>query len=694
MRPDALNPLFAAITSLPGAGPVLARALERLDIRRVRDMLLHFPIGWRFTRAVDDLSDAREGERVAVPVTIMAYEPSRGRGPTRLVADDASGIGLTLAFFGPRGQWLAKRWPVGSTITVAGRLELYAGRFQMAHPEQVIGESPGAEPVYPQTEGVTSRKLATLARAALGHIPPLDEWIEPSLPGSRKWPAFADALRQVHCEPESELARDRLAYDELLASQLAWALVRARRRRIRGRPLQGDGRLSDALIASLPWQLTGAQRQAVGEIAGDMAQPAAMLRLLQGDVGSGKTLVALLALLVAVEAGAQGAFLAPTDLLARQHFETLEKLLAGLPAPLRVRLGFLSGREKGRARDAVLARLEKGEIDILVGTHAIFQQDVHYHDLGLAVIDEQHRFGVAQRLMLTEKAKRPPHLLVMTATPIPRTLALANYGEMDVSRLDERPPGRQPIDTRVVAPSRLPDIVEGLARHMAGGAQAYWVCPLLDGGTEGEGGADPNDPTPAVTRAAMLRERFGETVALVHGKMAGAARDAEMARFQRGEAKLLVATTVIEVGVDVPNASLMIIESAERFGLAQLHQLRGRVGRGTARSTCLLLRGAELSETARKRLQMMRATDDGFAIAEADLQLRGAGELLGTRQSGDQGFRLASDDHVNRLLSIAHDDARLLVDRDGGLEGARGNAARMLLYLFEKDAAIATLRGG
>ncbi len=695
MRPDRLNPLFADVASLPGVGPAAQRALERLDITRVRDLLFHFPIGWRHTRRLPGLASARDGERVAITVTITAHEPGRGRGPFRILADDADGIGLMLAFFGPKGSALAGRFAIGATLAVAGKLELWNGRFQMVHPEVVKPSGQAgverededwAEPVHALTEGLTSRRLATLADAALERLPELPEWIEPTLLAQRQWPGHAQALRNVHSVPDSANARERLAYDELLASQLAWALVRARRRRKRGQPLAATHRLTRPLIASLPWQMTGAQRQAISEIAGDMAAPHAMLRLMQGDVGAGKTLVALLALLVAVEAGAQGALLVPTDLLARQHFATVQKLAAGLP----VRLGFLSGREKGRARDAILANLADGRIDILVGTHALFSADVHYRNLGLAVIDEQHRFGVAQRLMLAEKADTPPHLLVMTATPIPRTLALANFGEMDISKLSERPPGRQPIDTRVVALSRLEDVLDGLQRHLDTGRQAYWVCPLLEPTDEPEEGA----PTPAVTRAELLRKRFGDTVALVHGKLPGAQRDREMARFQSGDAKLLVATTVIEVGVDVPNASLMVIESAERFGLAQLHQLRGRVGRGADASVCLLLRGETLSQTARERLKMMRATDDGFAIAEADLKLRGSGELLGTRQSGDQGFRIATPEQVERLIHIAHDDARLLTAHENPLETPRGQAARTLLYLFEQDAAVATLRGG
>lgn len=689
MRPERLNPLFAEVESLAGVGPALVRALARLDIVRVRDLLFHLPVGWRRTHWLDRLVDGREGERVALRVVITGREAARGRGPVRVMADDAGGLGLSLAFFGRAGEGLSRRFKLGESYVIAGKLELWQARFQMAHPE-IVTEAVEAEPVYPLTEGLTSRRMAALVEGALQRLPVMGEWIEPSMLAKQRWPDFGAAMRAAHQEPGAGMARDRLAYDEMLSGQLAWALVRARRRRARSRVLAGDGRLVDAFIAALPFSLTGAQRRAILDVTGDVAQSAAMLRLLQGDVGSGKTVVAAASLLMAVEAGAQGALLAPTDLLARQHFATMQAMLAGLP----VRLAFLSGRDKGKAREATLMALAAGTIDIIIGTHAIFQAGVEYRDLGLAVVDEQHRFGVAQRLMLAEKGQRAPHLLVMTATPIPRTLALANFGEMDVSRLDERPPGRQPVDTRVISLQRLEDVLDALARHLAGGAQAYWVCPLVDGGGDGEVREEPGAAATAVTRAAMLKARFGDTVALVHGRLGGDVRDAAMGRFHRGEVKLLVATTVIEVGVDVPNASLMIIEGAEEFGLAQLHQLRGRVGRGTAKSSCILLRGDMVSETARARLKMMRETEDGFAIAEADLKLRGIGELLGTRQSGEQGFAIATPEQMERLLPAAQADARLLIERDGGLEGPRGAAARDLLYLFDRDSAVGLLKSG
>jgi ATP-dependent DNA helicase RecG len=686
MRPAVLNPLFAEVTALPGVGQVLAGQLGRLGIVRIRDLLLYLPSAWRQTVGLPDLRGAEEGARVALGVRIIAAEPPRGRGPARLIAEDAAGERLHLTFFGPHGQWLARRWPAGSALTVAGRLQRYAGHWQIVHPEPAEG-GPGVDPVYRLTEGVTSRRIEALVAAAQNRVPELPEWIEPSVLAARGWPSWRDALAMVHGRPGAQAALDRLAYDEMLAAQLAWALVRQRRRRRRGRALTCDGRLVDAMVGKLPWRPTGAQQAAFAEIAADIARPAAMLRLLQGDVGSGKTLVAAMALLSAVEGGAQAVLLAPTEILARQHHATLQRLFADIA----VEVGFLSGREKGSARSEMLGRMAAGTVDIMVGTHALLQPDVGYRDLALAVIDEQHRFGVAQRLMLADKAEVPPHLLVMTATPIPRTLALARFGEMEMSKLSERPPGRQPIDTRIIAIGRIAEVVDGLERHMAAGRQAYWVCPLLEAGAEDDG---PATATPAVARAEALRRMFGPRVALVHGRMKPAERDAEMDRFQRGDAGVLVATTVIEVGVDVPNATLMVIEQAERFGLAQLHQLRGRVGRGSAQSACLLLRAEQVSEVAARRLQMLRSTEDGFAIADADLQLRGSGELLGTRQSGDRGFELASEEQVSRLVGMADQDARLLIERDGGLDGPRGEAARALLYLFEKDTAVGLLRGG
>ena len=554
------------------------------------------------------------------------------------------------------------------------------------HPDYVLpleeaGDTPEREAIYPLSEGLTSKRMGQMAAQAVERAPDLAEWIEPGLLAKQQWPAWRAALMRIHADPSDAVARERLAYDEIFANQLALMLVRQSSRARRGRALVATGKLRDAL--RLPYDLTGAQARTVREIEGDLAQAQPMLRLLQGDVGAGKTLVATLAMLTAVEAGAQAALLAPTEILARQHYDSLRRMLAGLP----VEIAVLTGRDKGKVREATLMGLADGTIDILIGTHAIFQEAVAYKDLGLVVVDEQHRFGVAQRMMLQAKAKAAPHLLAMTATPIPRTLTLANYGEMDVSQLDEMPPGRQPIETRVISEDRLSDVVDALGRHLSDNGQAYWVCPLVEE-------SEKSDMAAAEARAETLRSRFGDRVGLVHGRMKPPEKDAVMAAFAAGQIGVLVATTVIEVGVDVPNATLIVIEHADRFGLAQLHQLRGRVGRGSGKSNCLLIRGGALSETSRARLALMRETTDGFRIAEEDLRLRGAGELLGTKQSGEAGFRLATPDMLGTLLPVATDDARLLIDRDGGLEGPRGTAARTALYLFERDAGVALLRSG
>ena len=685
MRPDILNPLFAEVEVLKGIGPGIAKPLKRLGLERVVDILFHLPVSWIDRKRVDLLDMADAGRVVTVLVTPVDYRQAGGRGPFRVYATDREGNYLTLTFFHNPG-WAKKQLPLGQPKIVSGRMEMYGQELQMVHPDHVLEPAeafdlPEREPVYALSEGITSRRLADFAAQSLARAPVLGEWIEPSLLAARGWPAWPEALAKAHADPAEAAARERLAYDEVFANQLALMLVRASSRRRRGVPLRGDGRLRDAL--KLPYTPTGAQSRAIAEIDGDLQQEVPMLRLLQGDVGSGKTLVALMAMLSAVEAGAQAALLAPTEILARQHFETLSRQLAGLP----VTVAILTGRDKGRVRESTLMGLADGSIHILIGTHAIFQGAVAYKQLGLAVVDEQHRFGVAQRMMLAAKAERPPHLLVMTATPIPRTLTLTQYGEMDVSRLDEMPPGRQPIETRVLSSERLPEVVDGLARHIARGGQAYWVCPLVEE-------SEVSDQAAAEERAQALRLRFGAKIGLVHGRMKGPEKDAVMAAFQRAEVAVLVATTVIEVGVDVPNATLMVVEGADRFGLAQLHQLRGRVGRGEGRSVCLLLRGDKLSETARARLALLRESNDGFRIAEEDLRLRGAGEILGTKQSGEAQFRLAAPEQIQALARTAHDDARLLVDRDGGLEGERGRAARVLLYLMERDAAVGLLRSG
>lgn len=685
MRPERLNPLFVEAELLDGVGPKMKRPLEKLALTRVKDIAYHLPDRFVERRVVASLDEAQVGENIVIALVPREHRSSSGRGPYRVLAEDGAGNVCALTYFGRASYTAKKQLPIGEKRWIAGRLDQYGQMLQIVHPDHVSSDASAPlgqirEAVYPLSEGLTQPRIANLVGQALGALPDLPEWIEPGLAGRMDWPDWKDALIRAHKDGDA-LARDRLAFDELLANSLALMLVRESNRKETGTPLKGDGHLRDKL--RLPFALTGAQRRAIAEVEGDIAQGSPMLRLLQGDVGAGKTVVALSAMLMAVEAGAQAAMLAPTEILARQHHETLMRMVAGTG----VEIALLTGRDKGKARESILMGLVDGSIDIVVGTHAIFQESVAYKNLALVVIDEQHRFGVGQRLMLARKGRRTPHCLAMTATPIPRTLTLAQYGEMDVSRLDELPPGRQAIDTRVISAERIGDVVEGMARHLERGGQAYWVCPMVRD-------SETDDIAAAEARHAELRERFGEDVVLVHGQLKPEVKDAAMERFAAGKAKLLVATTVIEVGVDVPNATLMVIEQAERFGLAQLHQLRGRVGRGSEKSVCLLLRGEALSETGRKRLALMRETQDGFRIAEEDLELRGGGELLGTRQSGDTPFRLATLEQIQRLLPLAHDDARLLMERDGGLTGSRGEAARLLLYLFERDWGVQLLRGG
>jgi ATP-dependent DNA helicase RecG len=687
MRPDILNPLFAETETLEGVGPKVKKPLDRLGLTRVRDLDYHLPERFVTRRAVENVDEAGEGEQIVVKLTVTEHRSGRSpRAPYRVLAQDSIGNVLALTYFGRASYTAKKQLPVGGVRWVAGKLERFGDMLQIVHPDHVVEDGGETlqrlcEPVYRLSEGLTQPRVAGLVEQALVRTPELPEWIEPTQVEKEGWPSWRDALVLAH-KGENASARDRLAYDELLANSLALMLVRADNRKRKGQPLHGDGSYRGKL--DLPFPLTGAQKRSIAEIEGDMAQEAPMLRLLQGDVGAGKTVVALEAMLIAVEAGAQAAMLAPTELLARQHYETLRRMAA----PTGAEVVLFTGRDKGRARESILMGLLDGSIDIVVGTHAIFQDTVAYKNLAMVVIDEQHRFGVGQRLMLASKGKRAPHVLAMTATPIPRTLTLAQYGELDVSKLDELPPGRQAIDTVVMGQGKIGALVERLAAQIADGRQAYWVCPMV---REMDG---PDEIAAAEARYAALKERFGEDVVMVHGQLTPEIKDVAMERFARGEAKLLVATTVIEVGVDVPNATLMVIEQAERFGLAQLHQLRGRVGRGSEKSFCVLLHGETLSETAQKRLALMRESQDGFYLAEEDLRLRGGGELLGTRQSGDTAFSVASLEQITELLPKAYDDARLLMERDGGLEGKRGEAARVLLYLFERDFGVKTLRGG
>ncbi|MDX2485135.1 MAG: ATP-dependent DNA helicase RecG [Pseudodonghicola sp.] len=687
-RPEILFPLFADLETLEGVGPKTAKLMAQLGIEAPRDLLFSLPYAVVDRRRRDTIRGADIPGTLTVEVTVGAHYPPRTRGGAyRIHVVDAKDE-FQLVFFHARSDYLNQVLPEGERRVVSGKLELFDGMAQMVHPDHMLplaeaADIPDFEPVYHLTQGVSQKVMYKAVQGALTRAPDPAEWIDPAYLVQQGWPGWDAAIRTAHAPKgmddisPSAPSRMRLAYDEFFAHQLTLALARRQERKARGVSSTGTGALRQKVLAALPYAPTGAQQRALAEIAADMALPQRMNRLLQGDVGAGKTLVAFLSLLIAVEAGGQGVMMAPTEILARQHLEALRPLAeeAG------VVLELLTGRDKGAERRAKLAALQRGDIQILVGTHAVFQPDVAFAALRLAIVDEQHRFGVRQRMELAEKGGAAD-MLVMTATPIPRSLSLAQYGDMDVSILDEKPPGRKPIKTALLSTERLGDVIDHLRRAIAEGRQCYWVCPLVDE-------SELSDLTAAEERFKQLRAVLGEgVVGLVHGQMPPDQKDAAMADFQAGRSKVLVATTVIEVGVDVPNATIMVIERAEIFGLAQLHQLRGRVGRGEAASTCLLMYRPPLSEGGRRRLEVLRETEDGFRISEVDLEMRGAGDLIGTAQSGLPRFQIADLERQTALMAVAQSDARALLEADPGLTGDRGRAARVLLWLMRQDRAI------
>lgn len=698
MRPPILFPIFADIRTLPGVGPKLAQLLQKVAGGNVARLLWLLPTSIIDRRNTPKIRNIFHGDVVTVVARVDAHvPPPLPRRPYKVRCMDETGL-LELVFFHANQKYLESTLPIGKKVVISGKAEIFNKTPQINHPgyidrEENLAKIAIVEPIYPLTAGLSHKLIRKIIGAALEKIPELPEWIDGDFAAQNKFQDWKKSITAVHNPTtEYELSpmhpnRRRLAYDELLSNQLALALVRRKQHQMIGKKISGDGSLRKKVLAALPFGLTKSQETALEEIYVDMASEKRMLRLLQGDVGSGKTLVAFMAMLNAVEAGYQAAFMVPTEILARQHMSTIEPLAAAAG----VQVAILTGRENGGARDKIIAGLADGSIKLAIGTHALFQEDVVFDDLGLAVIDEQHRFGVHQRMLLSSKGKgesgKSADLLVMTATPIPRTLTLTAYGDMDSSRLLEKPPGRQPIDTRLIPLDRLDEVVEKLRSKIATGARAYWVCPLIEE-------SEVVDLAAATERYAHLKSVIGDKVGMLHGRMKPADKDAVMTKFQSGEIQALVSTTVIEVGVDVPEAVVMVIEHAERFGLAQLHQLRGRVGRGTSKSSCLLLYDKHIGEVAQARLKIMRETEDGFRIAEEDLRLRGAGEILGTRQSGMVEFTLADLNAHSDLLAQARDDASHIVTTDPDLLTPRGQALRVLLYLFEHDASVKYLRSG
>lgn len=689
-RPFALDPLFRALTSLPGVGPRSGKLLEKLlGGPKILDLLWHRPVDVVDRRFSPKVKDAPDGRVATLALRVQKHFPNAKKAqPYRIWCSDDTGT-INLVFFHAHKDWLEKQLPEGADVIVSGRVEFFNGNPQIVHPDAIGKPEDRAsietlEPVYPLTQGITNKQVRKAISGALGFVPKLEEWLDSAYKKRQNWADWDESLRMLHyVAPHMQGGgRERLAYDELLANQLTLALVRQRQKKLNGRGFKTGGALREKVLAALPFDLTGAQRRSLAEIDKDMAENARMLRLLQGDVGSGKTVVAALAMMNALDSGAQAAMMAPTEILARQHEQSLKPWLeaAGIDYVT------LTGRDKGKTRERILEQIANGKARVVIGTHALFQEDVEFADLGLAVIDEQHRFGVHQRLMLSGKG-RGTDVLVMTATPIPRTLTLTAYGDMEVSRLDEKPPGRKPVDTRLIPAEKMEEMVDGLRRQIQTGARVYWVCPLVEE-------SEVLDLAAAEERYDILRQSFGDRTGLIHGRMKPAEKDNVMAKFANGDLDILVATTVIEVGVNVPEATIMVIEHAERFGLSQLHQLRGRVGRGGDKSYCFLLYYGPVGETAKERLSIMRETEDGFLISEKDLELRGAGDLLGVRQSGMPDFRLADLSIHGELLAAARDDAKLIIDRDPELKSPRGEALRTLLYLFERDQAIQYLRSG
>ena len=695
MRPQNLNTLFRPVVDLRGIGTRIAALVDHVAGPDVVDLCWHLPAGIIDRGYRPTVEQAEEGRVATLTVTVGTHQPSpprNTRAPYRVWCFDATG-GLILVFFHARGDYLRRILPPGETRVVSGRVDRYGSALQMTHPDFIVPEAELdrialVQPTYRLTAGLSPKVMGKAMAAMLETLPELPEWLTETALRDRAWSDWRTALKQAH-SPQTEddlspmaTARQRLAYDEILANQLVVALTRARRRQLTARRIAGNGRISNAIEAALPFSLTASQHQAVADIRADLASDHQMLRLLQGDVGSGKTVVALLAMATAIEAGTQTALMAPTEILAHQHFATIEPLAkAG-----GISVALLTGSATGAERSRIQRELAAGDIDIAVGTHALIQQSVTFRDLAFAVVDEQHRFGVHQRMLLTDKGQSVD-LLVMTATPIPRTLLLAAYGDIDESRLTEKPAGRRPIDTRAISLERLHEVIDAVERATRQGARTYWICPLVEE-------SNVSDLAAATDRHQMLTSLFGDRVGLVHGRMKSIEKNAAMRRFADGEISVLVATTVVEVGVDVPEATVIVIEHAERFGLAQLHQLRGRVGRSDRDSTCLLLYQAPLGETARARIRTMRQTEDGFRIAEEDLRLRGGGDVLGPRQSGLPSFRLADLAFHADLLAAAREDARAIVAQDPQLASPRGEALRTLLYLFRRDEVVRYIQAG
>ena len=711
LRPQSLFSLFADVTRIKGVGPAVKKLLQKLlgksdlEAVRVKDLLFHIPVSAIDRRHMPPLGSAKDGEIITAVVTVELHEPppagATRKGvplPYKVRCHNESGY-LNLVFFNARADYLTRMLPVGQQRVVSGVFQVTQYGWQMPHPDFIVPVAElekvkGFEPVYPLTAGLSNKQLLKIMTDAQRMIPDLPEWIDEGYLKQQQWSPWKSSFEHIH-RPESleetlpsSALRQRVAYDEALAGQLALAITRKRLKRAHKPPLAAGGAMVKAIVEQLPFTLTAAQQLAWKEIEDDLCSGERMLRMLQGDVGSGKTVLALLAMVRMAESGQQSALMVPTEILAMQHV----RFIAPLCAAVGIKVGTLTGSTSASAYNEAADAVASGVAHIVIGTHALFQQNVTFSSLGLIVVDEQHRFGVSQRLTLAEKGGQP-HILQMTATPIPRSLTMTYFGDMDCSVLAEKPPGRKPVDTRAVPLSRADEVIEGIKRAIDEGNRVYWICPLVEERDEAD--IFKADLAAAESRYIEFQKRFGkDIVGMVHGRVKPEARHKVMRQFADGDCKLLVATTVVEVGVHVPEATIMVIEHAERFGLSQLHQLRGRVGRGEKPSRCILLYTDQCGDVAKARLRIMRETEDGFRIAEEDLRIRGGGEVLGTRQSGMPDFRFVNLAEHTGLILAARDDVKLIMHRDPGLESPRGQALRCLLHLFDYEENIRYLGSG
>lgn len=701
---NSIDYFFQSLASIKGVGAknlsFFAKLFRRKeDIPIYKDLIFHLPHTILKINKNPDLAKVEPGENIIIKTEVLYFEEVPLRSGIKKyyrIVTKADNRFLNLIFFNAKKAYLEQQLPIGSTKVICGKIEQYNGKLQITHPSHILPETSftktkDLQPIYPLTEGISNKFLSGIIARIIYEMPELEEWQDTEFKRQNNFLSLKKSLYEIH-SPNNSTAhmsdsnyRRRLEYDELLANQLALAISRGKVAKQQGNIIDNERALIKALLKQLQFSLTEAQISALKEISTDLKSANKMFRLVQGDVGSGKTIVGLITLINVIESGYQSAFMAPTEILARQQYESLNQIISGnaiLQEAIKpvVIVGGLKQSEKAK----IQLEISEGKYNLIFGTHALFQEKVSFKNLGAIVIDEQHRFGVTQRMQLAHKGDKT-HILLMTATPIPRTLSMTIYGDMDVSIINEKPAGRKPIDTRIIPVSKTGNLVESLKQEVAQGSQIYWVCPAVEEKDKEFFNNENRKLASAEERFKTLKKIFKDKVVLVHGKLKADKKNKAVEKFREGKASIMVATTVIEVGVNVPTANVIIIENAEMFGLSQLHQLRGRVGRGKKQSSCILLYGKTLSENGAERLKILRETEDGFKIAEEDMVLRGSGDLLGTKQSGMPDFKIATLPNNKDLLFAARDQVKIILNKDPSLKSEQGKNLRNLLYLFEYD---------